>query len=93
MEINVIDILLDENNHDNIFLYDNEDNEYEFEQVALIPLDDKIYVILRPLDMEGVKEDEAFVFELKPLDEEIICIDDDEIINLVFSRYYELFNK
>ena len=93
MEINVIDILLDENNHDNIFLYDNEDNNYEFEQVALIPLDDKIYVILRPLDMEGVKEDEALVFELKPLDEEIICIDDDEIIDLVFSRYYELFTK
>ena len=93
MEIIVIDILLDENNHDNIFLYDNEDNKYEFEQVALIPLDDKIYVILRPLDMEGVQEDEDLVFELKPLDEEIICIDDDEIIDLVFSRYYELFTK
>ena len=37
----VLDILLDDDNHDNITLYDDKENPVEFEQVAVIPLGDE----------------------------------------------------
>ena len=55
-----VELLLDENNNDNIKLYDEENNCVEFEQIATIPMDEKIYVILKPVaPMENVAEDEA----------------------------------
>ncbi|MBO4554863.1 MAG: hypothetical protein J5713_03685 [Clostridia bacterium] len=36
--LDVLDILLDDDNHDNITLYDEQENPIEFEQVAVIPL-------------------------------------------------------
>ena len=41
-----IDMLLDENNTENIKLYNEENQEVEFEQIALIPIEDKTYAIL-----------------------------------------------
>ena len=37
-----IEMLLDENNTENLKLYDENNKETEFEQVAIIPLDEKI---------------------------------------------------
>ena len=46
--INPLDALLDENNNDNIVLYAEDDEATEFEQVAVIPMEDALYCILRP---------------------------------------------
>ena len=48
-EKSAIEKLLDENNNENIVLFDENDNATEFEQVALIPLEDKTYAILKPV--------------------------------------------
>ena len=40
-----IDKILDENNSDPIVLYDENNKETKFEQVAVIPLYEKVYVI------------------------------------------------
>ena len=90
-EMNQIDKNLDENNEDNIFLYDEDDNELEFEQEAVIPMDGSVYVILVPVTpMDGVGEDEGVVFVIEE-DEDgeavLSLVIEDEIIDAVFDEY------
>ena len=92
-ERNPIDIILDENNNENVKLYDEKNNCVEFEQIAVIPIDEKIYVIMRPISgIEGIAEDEALVFGIEEVDNEecLIVVDDDGVIDQVFANYYEL---
>ena len=95
-EKTVIEKLLDENNNDNIILYDENNNQTEFEQVAIIPLNDKLYAILKPATkIEGVNEDEALVFVLEETDDEeslVIC-DDFKVVDKVFEEYYKLLRE
>ncbi len=86
------EMLLDENCDENIILYGEDGEETEFEQVAVIPHEDRMFVILRPIDMEGVEEDEAFVFELVEEDGEasINLCEDDDMIETIFGIYYSL---
>ncbi len=96
-EINQIEKILDENNEDNIFLYDEDDNELEFEQAAVIPMDDSVYVILVPVTpMEGVGEDEGVVFVIEE-DEDgeavLSLVIEDEVIDAVFDEYDSLLEE
>lgn len=91
-----IDKILDEECTDNIVLYDENNKETEFEQVALIPKDEKIYVILKPVTkIEGVADDEALVFVIDEIDDEdcLIIVDDEDIITEVFNDYYKLLEE
>ena len=88
-----IEILLDQENNENIKLYDEKNNCVEFEQVAIIPIDEKIYAILRPVaGLDGVGEDEALVFSIEEVDEEdcLVVVDDDAVVDAVFEQYYKL---
>ena len=72
-------------------LYDEDDNALEFEQIALIPLGEALYAILRPAaPMEGLEEDEALVFLLDEEDEMVTLVTDEEIGTAVFDEYYKL---
>ena len=86
-------MLLDEDNNDNIVLF-NEDNERtEFEQIALVPLSNKIYAILRPvLNDLGIADNEALVFAIDEVDDEecLVIVEDDLIIDKVFEEYYKM---
>lgn len=91
--MNPIDMLLDENNTDPIVLYNENNEEVSFEQIALIPLDEQVYAILKPLgDFEGVGEDEALVFTIAEDDgEDVLVVEDrEEIIDAVFEEYYAM---
>lgn len=91
----VIDILLDENNDDNIILYDESDQENEFEQVAVVPLNGKIYAILKPVNcLEEVGEDEAVVFCIEEFEGEyeLILEQDNAVGEAVFNEYYALLD-
>ena len=58
-----IDMLLDENNTDNIKLYNEDNQEVEFEQIALVPIEDKTYAILKPVStMEGIADENGHAF-------------------------------
>jgi len=88
-----VELLLDENNNDNIKLYDEKNNCVEFEQIATIPMDERIFVILKPVtQMENVAEDEAIVFEIQEIDDEdcLVVVTEDKIIDNVFDQYYEM---
>ena len=96
MGMSDIEKILDENNIDPITLYDEFNKESKFDQVAVIPLDEKIYVILKPItEIAGVADDEALVFVIEEIDDEdvltVVC--DDEIVDRVFDEYYKLFEE
>lgn len=93
-KVNGIDALFDENNTDNIVLYNEREEQVEFEQVAVIPINENVYAILKPVQkIDGVADDEAFVFEVVSEDEEetLRLIDEDAIIDKVFAEYDKLF--
>lgn len=95
--VDIVDILLDEDNEEPITLYDENDKAVKFDQVAVIPLNDKLYAILKPIDeMEGVADDEAIVFAVKQdkNGESILEIETDEPTAIkVFDEYYNLLDK
>lgn len=94
---NPIEALLDAEDDQPIVLFDEKDNEVEFDQVALIPHKSKVYAILKPITpMEGVADDEAIVFALMEDEngEDLLSIEtDEETINAVFEAYYKLLEE
>lgn len=94
-EKSIFEILTDEKDAENIVLQNEEGEDTEFEQIATIPLDDKLYCILRPLNVPDVGEDEAFVFELSDDDEteSLEVVTDDDISARVFDEYYRLCDE
>ena len=94
-EKSVIDRIFDENDNDPVVLYSN-DKAIEFDQVAIILLDGGIYVMLAPITkIEGINDDEAFVFSIEENNEEesLFLITDSEILDKVFDEYYKLLER
>ena len=94
-EKSVIDRIFDENDNDPVVLYSH-DIAIEFDQVAIIPLDGEIYVMLAPITkIEGINDDEAFVFSIEENNEEesLSLITDSEILDKVFDEYYKLVER
>ena len=98
-ELSPIDKLFDDNNSDPIVLFNEKGEEVSFEQIALIPLEERIFAILKPMEKtEGVGEDEALVFEIlegeTEEDEEYLnLVSDMEIIDNVFKVYDKLIDE
>lgn len=91
-----IDMLLDENNTENIKLYNEDNQEVEFEQIALVPIDNKTYAILKPVSpMEGIADDEALVFVIDEIDDEdcLVIVEEDAIVDKVFEEYYKMLKE
>ena len=96
--INPIDALFDENNSDPIVLLSEEGEEISLEQIALIPIEEKTYAILKPITpMEGIGEDEALVFSIEVNqemgDEFLMLVVDEKIIDAVFDIYDDLVDS
>lgn len=89
-----IEAILDPQNTDNITLYDENDKPTEFEQIALIPLNNSVYVILKPVEaMENVADDEAVVFELVDDAENgdvLNVVMEEEVAKQVFEEYKKM---
>lgn len=98
-EVNPIAQILDETNIDNIILYNEKNEPFEFEQIAVIPLDEedgsqKLYAILLPVTkLPGINEDEAVTFELDEAEGVIKVCDNDEIIDKVLKEYEKLLEE
>ena len=87
--------ILDENNNENIILFDDENKPIEFEQVAVIPLEDndKLYAILIPVTpMQGVGEGEGVLFVIDEENNDIQIEHDEEIIDKVYTIYQSLLS-
>ena len=92
-----IEKLFDENNNDNIVLYNEKGEATEFEQVALIPIDEKIYVILTLVRPENDKgEDEGIVFLVEEAEDGgslLKLVTDEAVINEVFDLYESVLDE
>ena len=85
--------MLDENNSDDIILYDENNKKVVFEQVAIIPLQNKIYALLKPVTkLPGIEDDQAIVFAIEEVENEsvLVVVDDNAIVDKVFEQYYDL---
>lgn len=94
--MNPIEKLFDENNDENIILYGEDNEAIEFEQIAVIYLDDTPYALLHPVvTLPDMEEDEALVFEIIEEDGEegLQVCDDDVVVDAVFEEYYELLRE
>ena len=91
-----IEMLLDENCADNITMYGDDGKAVEFEQIALIPLEEKgVFVILKPVEDAILKEDEALVFQIAQ-DEDGLYLEvcqEDATIDLVFKEYSDALEE
>ena len=95
-DLSILDILLDEDNEDPITLYDENNKEIKFDQAAIIPMDEKIYAIMKPIEeIEGVADDEAIVFVVNQTEdgEDVLELETDEPTAIkVFDEYYKLLD-
>ncbi len=95
-EKTIFEKLLDPKDDSNVILFDEKENEVEFEQIAIIPVKEEVYAILKPVKkMEGLSDDEALVFQLEETEEgeEILnVVEDDDLIDIVFAEYDKLFD-
>lgn len=79
-----------------IVLQGPDGEEVEFEEIADITLGEHFYVILQPVERhEDMGQDEAVVFEVVSGEEndEFVVVDDDDIIDEVFTEYNRLFEE
>lgn len=93
---NPIEQILDENNMENVVLYDADNKPIEFEQVAVIPLErtGMLYAIMIPVTpMQGVNEGEGVLFAIDELKGSIDIERDDSIIDEVLSIYQKLVEE
>lgn len=92
-ETDMLDILLDKDNYSYITMFDENNNEIKFQQVATIPFNKNLYAILKPIDyLDGVENDEALVFRIKQdFGRSILEIENDNnICEIVFNIYQDL---
>lgn len=96
-KVDILDVLLDETNKDPIVLVDDKGKKLSFEQVAIIPFNEKVYCVLKPIDkIKDVQEDEAIVFyvdEREGEDSVLVVETDEKIAIQVFDEYYNLLDK
>jgi len=88
--------ILDENNLENIILYDAENKPIEFEQVAVIPLESTglLYAILIPVTpMQGVEDGEGVLFAIDEEKGDLDIVRDDKVIDEVLSVYQKLVEE
>lgn len=86
-DLTLLSRLLDEDNDENIFLFDESGKEVELEQIATIFYQENIYAIMHPLDAE---DDEAVVFLIDQTDEEsITVVEDDALAEKILDVYHE----
>ena len=93
-DYSVIDMLLDPDNESPIVLQNEKGEHVSFDQIAIIPYNDKLYAILKPITpVEGVGENEALVFELLYEEDSLVIINNFEICDSVFDIYYDLLKQ
>jgi len=94
--VDILDVLLDEENTDPIVLTDEAGKRFTFEQVAIIPYNEKVYCVLKPVDkVDGIADDEAVVFYVdeRPTGSVLMVETDEKTAISVFDQYYNLLDE
>lgn len=99
--IDLLDVLLDKDNHDPIVLMDENGRQLSFEQVAMIVREvdgeKRLFPILKPIDrIKGIDDDAAIVFRVEENEEgvHVLLIEENEKIAVaVFDEFLELLKE
>ena len=99
--IDLLDVLLDKDNHDPIVLMDENGRQLSFEQVAMIVREvdgeKRLFPILKPIDrIKGIDDDAAIVFRVEENEEGVHVLlieENEEIAVAVFDEYLELLKE
>ena len=91
---NIIEQILDENNHDYINTFDDFGNPIQFEQVAVVSLEEELFVILRE-NRDDIPVEEVLVFRIviNETNQELLLEENEEVVEEVFEEYYRLQKK
>ena len=92
----VLDILLDEDNTDPLNLQADDGRLLSMEQVAVIPFNERIYCILKPINMSADPEDQIIVLYVdeEEGEEPKLVVETDQVISLqIWSAYIDLISN
>ena len=93
-DFSLIDMLLDPDNESPVQLQSGDGSIISFDQIAVIPYQDELYAILKPIThIEGVGPDEALVFKLFIEDDNLEIVNDFDLCDAVFDVYYDLLKQ
>ena len=71
--------------------------EVDFTEIAAVEFEDKLYVIMQPVELfEGMDDDEALVFSVEENEEgdaKLDVVTDDRIIDGVFAEYNKMYEE
>ena len=90
------EILHEDLNEDDftVTLVTDQGEEVDFDVIASITLNEKLYFIMQPIELlDGMTEEDALVFEVTPVNDEedkFDIVTDDKIIDAVFAEYDKL---
>ena len=80
-----------------VTLVTDQGEEVDFDVIASISLDEKLYFIMQPVELlEDMTEEDCLVFEVTPLNDEedkFDLVTDDKIIDAVFAEYEKLLTE
>lgn len=91
-----INQILEEENMENVIMFDEQNKPIEFEQIAVIPLDNDplLYAILIPVTpMQGVHEGEGVVFAIDEEKHDIQVVNNEKTIDAVLEVYQKLIEE
>ena len=78
-------------------LQNDEGRKISFDQIAVIPYNEQLYCVLKPVDkIDGVSDDEAIVFVVHEEEgkEPVLMVETDEKTAIaVFDEYYNLLDE
>ena len=85
--------LLDENNNENIIFTNDKGENIEFEQIALINLEDEKYAILHPVNL-GFADDEVIIYSIYQDDNnyELDEVVDEKLKEDIYREYIKIYN-
>ena len=93
-ELSVVDMLLDPDNEAPVTLVNEKWDLIKLDQIAVSPIKDKLYAILKPITkIDGVEEDEALVFYIDVEEDSVEIVNNIKLIDKVFEHYYALLRK
>ena len=88
---NPFEALLDDNCKDNVIFTNDKGEKIEFEQYALINLNNEKYAILRPINL-GLADDILIAYNIyvDGNNYELNEVEDDELLNEIYEEYEKL---
>ena len=88
---NPFEVLLDENCNDNVVFTNDKGEKIEFEQYALINLNNEQYAIFRPINL-GLDDDILIAYNIyvEGNNYELIEVEDDELLEEIYEEYKKL---